>query len=94
MATDDRLDEALAFLAPFGPDLASGLTNHGPMAAEALEAPVTSTSGDDLVERAIASGDEHAIKLAEAARREDLRAPATVHRTAVGRATELLSRGP
>ena len=30
------LDEALAFLGGFGPDLRNGLTNHAPMAAEAL----------------------------------------------------------
>jgi hypothetical protein len=30
------LDDALAILAPYGPDLRNGLTNHAPMAAEAL----------------------------------------------------------
>src|SRR5580765_6772085 len=30
------MDEALAFLAPYGPDLRTGLTNHAPMAVEAL----------------------------------------------------------
>jgi hypothetical protein len=30
------LDDALAAMAPSGPDLANGLTSHGPMAAEAL----------------------------------------------------------
>jgi hypothetical protein len=30
------IDEALAILAGYGPDLANGLTNHAPMAAEAL----------------------------------------------------------
>jgi hypothetical protein len=30
------MDEALDFLAPYGPDLRNGLTNHAPMAAEAL----------------------------------------------------------
>jgi questin oxidase-like protein len=32
----NTIDEALERLAPFGPDLANGLTNHAPMAAEAL----------------------------------------------------------
>src|SRR5690349_16675388 len=32
------MDEALAFLAPYGPDLKNGLTSHAPMAAEALVA--------------------------------------------------------
>src|SRR5204863_7304121 len=32
------MDEALAFLAPYGPDLRNGLTSHAPMAAEALVA--------------------------------------------------------
>ncbi len=32
------MDEALEFLAPYGPDLANGLTNHAPMASEALVA--------------------------------------------------------
>jgi questin oxidase-like protein len=30
------LDDALALLAPYGPDLLNGMTSHGPMAAEAL----------------------------------------------------------
>jgi hypothetical protein len=32
----DTMDEALQMLAPYGPDLRSGLTNHAPMATEAL----------------------------------------------------------
>jgi Questin oxidase-like len=32
------MEPALAFLAPYGPDLRNGLTSHGPMAAEALAA--------------------------------------------------------
>jgi hypothetical protein len=32
----DTMEEALERLLPFGPDLANGLTNHAPMAAEAL----------------------------------------------------------
>jgi hypothetical protein len=32
------MDEALALLAPYGPDLKNGLTSHAPMAAEALAA--------------------------------------------------------
>lgn len=32
------MDQALEFLAPYGPDLRNGLTNHAPMAAEALAA--------------------------------------------------------
>jgi len=32
------MDEALAFLTPYGPDLRNGLTSHAPMAAEALVA--------------------------------------------------------
>jgi hypothetical protein len=35
-AAYDSLDDALDFLAPFGPDLRNGLTSHAPMAAEAL----------------------------------------------------------
>jgi hypothetical protein len=40
MALSDytAMDEALAFLAPYGPDLRNGLTSHAPMAAEALVA--------------------------------------------------------
>src|SRR5207237_4169394 len=36
MALNDyaAMDEALAFLAPYGPDLRNGLTSHAPMAAE------------------------------------------------------------
>ncbi len=34
--SQDTLDEALVELAPFGPDLRNGNTNHAPMAAEAL----------------------------------------------------------
>jgi hypothetical protein len=30
------MEEALDFLAPYGPDLRNGMTNHGPMAVEAL----------------------------------------------------------
>jgi hypothetical protein len=33
-----RMDEALAFLAPYGPELANGFTNHAPMVSEALAA--------------------------------------------------------
>ncbi|HXQ20300.1 MAG TPA: questin oxidase family protein [Candidatus Acidoferrales bacterium] len=36
MRDDSTMDEALEFLAPYGPDLSNGLTNHAPMAAEAL----------------------------------------------------------
>ena len=32
------VDEALAILSAYGPDLSNGLTNHTPMAAEALRA--------------------------------------------------------
>jgi hypothetical protein len=32
------MDQALAFLAPYGPDLRNGLTSHAPMAVEALAA--------------------------------------------------------
>jgi len=32
------MDQALEFLAPYGPDLRNGLTNHAPMAVEALAA--------------------------------------------------------
>ena len=35
---DDALDEALGMLAPYGAEYSGGLSNHGPMAAEALVA--------------------------------------------------------
>lgn len=36
MERTDVMDEALALLAPLGPDLENGMTSHAPMAAEAL----------------------------------------------------------
>ena len=36
MRDDSTMEEALEFLAPYGPDLNNGMTNHAPMAAEAL----------------------------------------------------------
>jgi hypothetical protein len=36
MKSNDALDEALAMLADRGPEFGGGLSNHGPMAAEAL----------------------------------------------------------
>jgi len=35
-SASEILDEALALLAPYGPDLANGMTTHAPMAVEAL----------------------------------------------------------
>ncbi len=36
MRDDSAMEAALEFLAPYGPDLSNGMTNHAPMAAEAL----------------------------------------------------------
>src|SRR3954469_19027435 len=37
-AAEDSLDEALALVSPRGPEFGGGLSNHGPMACEALVA--------------------------------------------------------
>jgi len=54
--------------------------------------PPRATQGE-LVERAIANGDEHAIKLAEACLAEHARRPAPAYLAAADRALELLVRG-
>lgn len=47
---------------------------------------------DDLIERAIEHGDEHAIKLVEAARQLDARAPSPAYAASVSHAIRLLPR--
>lgn len=63
---------------------------NGPVVAAATEAV---DDRDDLIDRAIAGGDEHAIKLAEACLREHDIRPAPAYLAAVGHAVPLLRVG-
>ncbi len=50
-----------------------------------------SESRDDLIERAVANGDEHVIKFTEACIREDAITPAPVYRAAASHAIKMMS---
>jgi len=61
-------------------------------AGQAAPLPAAPEEWDALVERAVATGDEHAIKFGEACRREDAVRPAAIYRHAARDAAERLRR--
>ncbi|GAA5139546.1 hypothetical protein [Pseudonocardia adelaidensis] len=78
----DVLDETYQRLHRTGPEFVGWLSNHGPMAADALirlgsayrphdAGPAhgsTTPDPDEMIDRAVATRDEHAIKFVEVAR--------------------------
>jgi hypothetical protein len=80
------MDQALAFLAPYGPDLRNGLTSHAPMAVEPPR-----ESRDTLIDMAVASGDEHVIKFTKACLREYDLNPSPAYLAAVRHCSDILT---
>ena len=80
------MDQALGFLAPYGPDLRNGLTNHAPMAVEPPR-----ESRDTLIDMAVANGDEHVIKFTEACLREYDRNPLPAYLAAARHSSAILT---
>jgi hypothetical protein len=81
--------EALRFAWQAGAALYAAFGSAPPLAGE-VEPP--REGGDDLVERAIAHGDEHAIKFTEACLRLDALAPSPVYAAAARHALDALPR--
>lgn len=71
---------------------AAGLYAALSRAGQAAPAPAVADTWDALVDRAVEAGDEHAIKFAEACRREDAVRPAAIYRHAARDAADRLRR--
>jgi hypothetical protein len=69
---------------------AAGLYAALSRAGEAAPLPAAPDDWDSLVDRAVATGDEHAIKFGEACRREDAVRPAAIYRHAARDAADRL----
>ena len=94
------IDEALEVLEGAGPEYAPGVLRHGWHAAAGLYSafatggPVEAGAGEidheDLIDRSIATEDEHAIKFTEACLRENSIRPDPVYLAAAAHAAEFL----